>query len=98
MQNGLWVLKYSVQAQNGSPRGDYYEVGTYDADSFTFVRDERFETRLFDAGNFYASKSFLDSATGERVLWGYLAEEDDEAEERGWQGPCNNDLVCTLRT
>jgi sucrose-6-phosphate hydrolase SacC (GH32 family) len=48
-----------------------------------------FGTRLYDYGLFYASKTFFDTSSAQRqVLFGWVNEEDDEAEHiaRGWAG------------
>ncbi|KAJ9443992.1 Beta-fructofuranosidase [Diplonema papillatum] len=77
----LWALKTS----DGFGRHDCVRVGRYDATNglFTPVNSS---SQMVDTGNCYASKSFYDETIGERVIYGWVDEEDGGAVQRGWAG------------
>lgn len=77
--NGLYVAKHSSGGQ------DWYAIGHYDTTSHTFTPDVATDT-LYDAGHFYASKTFRDPVGAQQVLWGWVSEEDSSGPSRGWQG------------
>ncbi|KQK13342.2 beta-fructofuranosidase, insoluble isoenzyme 3 [Brachypodium distachyon] len=83
------VLKVSLDLT----RFEYYTFGSYDHANDTYVPDAALadgERGLrYDYGNFYASKTFLDTANKpRRVLWGWANESDSTADDvrKGWAG------------
>ncbi|KAG9141466.1 hypothetical protein Leryth_001908 [Lithospermum erythrorhizon] len=71
---------------------DYYTIGIYDTDKDIFMPDMDFPSDnsglRFDYGRFYASKTFYDSSTNRRILWGWVKETTDTATDimKGWSG------------
>ena len=43
-------------------------------------------TQLIDPGKFYASKTFYDPIHDQQIIVGWIAEDDNQGELRGWQG------------
>ncbi|KMT04083.1 hypothetical protein BVRB_8g185370 [Beta vulgaris subsp. vulgaris] len=82
------VLKISLAI----PSCDIYTIGRYDTDNDIYVPDEgSIETALglrLDYGRFYAAKSFFDSKTDRRIIFGWVNEACTEADaiNRGWAG------------
>jgi sucrose-6-phosphate hydrolase SacC (GH32 family) len=73
--SGLYALKVS----HGP---DVYYLGTYaDRVFLPSVGPLR-----LDWGQGYASKSFYDAPNDRQVLWTWVAEEDSDGPQRGWQG------------
>ncbi|OVA06042.1 Glycoside hydrolase [Macleaya cordata] len=82
------VLKVSLDLT----RFEYYTVGHYFPNIDRYVPDNTSaddSTGLrYDYGNFYASKTFFDSAKNRRILWGWANESDTREEDtaKGWAG------------
>ncbi|KAL6843526.1 hypothetical protein ACP4OV_026588 [Aristida adscensionis] len=82
------VLKVSLDLT----RFEYYTFGEYDHATETYAPDAALADGngglRYDYGNFYASKTFLDTAKGRRVLWGWANESDSAADDvrKGWAG------------
>ncbi|CAM0885401.1 unnamed protein product [Alopecurus aequalis] len=80
------VLKVSLESC------DKYFIGVYDLKSDSFVPDVVLDDRRLwpriDYGNYYASKSFFDSKTGRRIIWGWANESDSDSDDvaKGWAG------------
>jgi beta-fructofuranosidase len=80
------VLKVSLD------QCDKYMVGVYDLKRDTFVPDTVLDDRRLwpkiDYGNYYASKSFFDSKTSRRIIWGWTNESDSSSDDvaKGWAG------------
>ncbi|KAK4795426.1 hypothetical protein SAY86_013420 [Trapa natans] len=87
-ENVKHVLKVSLD----ETRYDYYTIGTYNPDKDKYTPDSRFvdgwDGLRLDYGNFYASKTFFDSAKNRRILWGWANESDSRADDtnKGWAG------------
>ena len=79
-----WVAK--ISALPG--RRDYAALGCYDSLRNAFLQVG--PLTLYDAGVWYASKTFLDSAAAppRQVLWGWVTETDAQSNwvDRGWAG------------
>lgn len=71
---------------------EYYTIGTYDTDKDIYVPNEgSIESDLglrYDYGKFYASKSFFDSMTDRRIVFGWVNESLTQTEfmKKGWFG------------
>ncbi|XP_066329645.1 beta-fructofuranosidase, insoluble isoenzyme 3-like [Miscanthus floridulus] len=82
------VLKVSLDLT----RFEYYTFGEYDNATDTYVPDAALadgnDGLRYDYGNFYASKTFLDTAKQRRILWGWANESDSTADDvrKGWAG------------
>ena len=82
------VLKVSLDLT----RFEYYTFGEYDDATDTYVPDAAIadgnDGLRYDYGNFYASKTFLDTAKQRRILWGWANESDSTADDlrKGWAG------------
>eukprot|EP00753_Platysulcus_tardus_P010837 PLAT310.1.p1 GENE.PLAT310.1~~PLAT310.1.p1 ORF type:complete len:570 (+),score=187.66 PLAT310.1:101-1711(+) len=76
------IAKFSIQNPSNT---DVYFAGQLDSEG-AFRADSA--VHRYDYGTFYASKTFYDSSTGRRILWGWTEEEDapSVAAARGWQG------------
>ncbi|CAF0796633.1 unnamed protein product [Rotaria sordida] len=77
------VMKASLRGQ------DFWAVGELDSIEKIFhplAGDLGEYTQLVDQGKFYASKSFYDPIHDQQVIVGWIAEDDDQGEKRGWQG------------
>ncbi|CAF4428899.1 unnamed protein product [Rotaria socialis] len=77
------VMKVSLRGQ------DFWAVGELDPIQKIFhplAGDVGEYTQLIDQGKFYASKSFYDPIHDQQVIVGWIAEDDDQGEKRGWQG------------
>lgn len=87
--NGLGV-KHVMKASLDDDRHDYYAIGTYNDESGKWVPDHpEIDVGIgirYDYGVFYASKTFYDSASNRRVLWGWIGETDTETADvkKGW--------------
>lgn len=80
-----WIL---IFGDDGEQR-NYYMIGNFDKQKNIFVPDSAFEHgRILDAGNFYASKTMLDSNTNLRILWGWSPEDRsvEAYSSSGWAG------------
>ncbi|EXB66852.1 Beta-fructofuranosidase, insoluble isoenzyme CWINV1 [Morus notabilis] len=81
-----YVLKASFHDQ------DHYIVGKYEPETDTYEIESDFlddgSDLRYDFGKFYASKTFYDSEKKRRILWGWVAESDSEADDKnkGWSG------------
>ena len=77
-------------AMKASFRGqDFWAVGQLDPDEKVFrpLDGDLGEYRqLVDVGKYYASKSFYDPIGDEQITVGWVAEDDDQGQKRGWQG------------
>ncbi|XVF89077.1 hypothetical protein PTKIN_Ptkin19aG0101800 [Pterospermum kingtungense] len=80
------VLKASFNDQ------DHYILGNYTPMTDNFSVDTDFMDTgsdfRYDYGNFYASKTFFDSAKKRRILWGWILESDNTTDDikKGWSG------------
>nr|WEI57596.1 putative GH32 family protein [Didymodactylos carnosus]WEI57597.1 putative GH32 family protein [Didymodactylos carnosus]WEI57598.1 putative GH32 family protein [Didymodactylos carnosus] len=77
------VMKASLRGQ------DFWAVGELDPVKKVFVPlagDLGEYTQLVDQGKFYASKSFYDPIHDQQVIVGWISEDDNQGEQRGWQG------------
>ena len=77
------ILKASLRGQ------DFWSIGQLDPQTKVFhplSGDLGEYTQLIDPGKFYASKTFFDPLSDQRVIVGWVAEDDDQGEKRGWQG------------
>lgn len=83
-------IKHVLKASMDEERHDYYTIGTFDLDSFTWTPDNsEIDVGVglrYDWGKFYASKTFFDQEKQRRVLWGYVGEVDSKEDDRekGW--------------
>jgi len=83
-------LKYVLKASMDDERHDYYALGSFDLDTFTFTPDDdTIDVGVglrYDWGKFYASKTFYDQEKQRRVLWGYVGEVDSKKSDmlKGW--------------
>nr|AFV59226.1 cell wall invertase CcwINV [Elsholtzia haichowensis] len=87
-------LKHVLKASINDGFFDSYAIGTY---KYNLGKDvfvpEKGSLRLdsqskYDHGKFYASKTFFDSSTKRRILWGWINESTDAATDikKGWSG------------
>ncbi|CAF2792050.1 unnamed protein product [Rotaria sp. Silwood2] len=77
------VMKASLRGQ------DFWAVGELDPMQKIFhplAGDLGEYTQLVDQGKFYASKSFHDPIYDRQVIVGWIREDDNQGETRGWQG------------
>jgi len=68
---------------------DFWALGLLDPVQMNFTpisHDLGEFSQLIDNGKFYASKTFYDPLSKQQVVVGWTAEDDNQAEERGWQG------------
>ncbi|KAG9132046.1 hypothetical protein Leryth_017816 [Lithospermum erythrorhizon] len=85
-------IKHVLKSSMFDVLHDYYAIGTYDSDKDIFIPDTDFTTEhsglRYDYGKLYASKTFFDSATRRRILWGWSNESTDTSIDvaRGWAG------------
>ncbi|GAV90830.1 Glyco_hydro_32N domain-containing protein/Glyco_hydro_32C domain-containing protein, partial [Cephalotus follicularis] len=85
-------IKHVLKISLDDTRHDIYTIGTYNPDKDIYIPDEgsvEGDSGLrYDYGKFYASKTFFDSETKRRILWGWINEsstvEDDI--KKGWSG------------
>ncbi|CAM6104416.1 unnamed protein product [Calypogeia fissa] len=83
-------MKYVLKAGMDETRVDYYAIGTYSTGTHTFTPDDPDMDvgigHCYDYGRFYASKTFYDTSTRRRVLWGFVHELDSEDDDKikGW--------------
>uniref|UniRef100_A0A0D9VYP5 beta-fructofuranosidase n=1 Tax=Leersia perrieri TaxID=77586 RepID=A0A0D9VYP5_9ORYZ len=86
--NTRHVLKVSLDLT----RYEYYTFGEYDHGADTYAPDATLADGdgglRYDYGDFYASKTFLDTGKNRRVLWGWANESDSVADDvrKGWAG------------
>ncbi|UJR36994.1 hypothetical protein I4U23_029702 [Adineta vaga] len=77
------VLKASLMGH------DFWTIGYIDPVKLIFLpfnHDLGEFTQLIDNGKFYASKTFYDPIHNEQIIVGWAAEDDNQSEQRGWQG------------
>ncbi|MBA0810543.1 hypothetical protein Gohar_002527 [Gossypium harknessii] len=80
------VLKASFDSS------DHYVLGNYTAVTDNFSVDTDFldngSDLRYDYGNFYASKTFFDSAKKRRILWAWIQESDSTTDDikKDWSG------------
>nr|BAU46555.1 sucrose:sucrose 1-fructosyltransferase [Allium cepa] len=83
-------IKHVLKASMDDERHDYYAIGTFDLESFSWVPDDdTIDVGVglrYDYGKFYASKTFYDQEKKRRILWGYVGEVDSKADDilKGW--------------
>jgi len=68
---------------------DFWTIGSIDPIKFIFTpisNDVGEFIQLIDHGKFYASKSFYDPINQQQVIVGWTAEDDNQGQQRGWQG------------
>ncbi|KAH7331169.1 hypothetical protein KP509_20G018500 [Ceratopteris richardii] len=83
-------VKHVLKSSMDDSKLDFYVIGTYDYENYTFTPDNT-EVDLgnglrYDYGKFYASKTFYDGNKGRRILWGWINESDSMQDdiEKGW--------------
>ncbi|CAF1027765.1 unnamed protein product [Adineta ricciae] len=77
------VLKASLNGR------DFWTIGNVDPNKLIFTplnHDLGEYIQLIDNGKFYASKTFYDPANDQQIVVGWVAEDDNQGEQRGWQG------------
>ncbi|KAL1531010.1 Beta-fructofuranosidase, insoluble isoenzyme cwinv1, variant 2 [Salvia divinorum] len=85
-------VKHVLKASINDGLFDSYAIGTYNLRRDVFVPEKgslRLDSKMrYDHGKFYASKTFFDSSTKRRVLWGWINESTDAAIDisKGWSG------------
>lgn len=85
-------LKHVLKASMDDTRIDFYTIGTYDPQSFTFTPDNPALDLTFgfryDYGRYYASKTFYDPAKQRRILFGWINESDTRQDDiiKDWSG------------
>jgi len=85
-------LKYVLKVSLDKIYFEYYTIGYYIYDTDRYIPDCTFadnSTGLrYDYGNFYASKTFFDSATKRRILMAWSNESDSKNDDasKGWAG------------
>ncbi|CAM6106224.1 unnamed protein product [Calypogeia fissa] len=89
-ENYVDTYKYVLKASMDDTRHDNYAIGTYSTVSHTWIPDDpTMDVGLgyrYDYGKFYASKTFYDTKTDRRILWGWANESDSEQDDiiKGW--------------
>ncbi|KAF8025715.1 hypothetical protein BT93_F2524 [Corymbia citriodora subsp. variegata] len=85
-------VKHVLKVSLDDTKHEYYTVGTYNSVTDKYVPDEGSvdsDSGLrYDYGKFYASKTFFDSKTNRRILWGWINESSsvDDDIKKGWSG------------
>ncbi|XP_057978478.1 beta-fructofuranosidase, insoluble isoenzyme CWINV1-like [Malania oleifera] len=85
-------IKHVLKVSLDDTKHEYYTIGTYYHDKDNYVPDkgsvDNDSGLRYDYGKFYASKTFFDSSTGRRILWGWINESSSEKEDikKGWSG------------
>ncbi|CAF1419097.1 unnamed protein product [Adineta steineri] len=82
------LLNYTVLKASLLGR-DFWTIGYIDPIKLIFIpinHDLGEYTQLIDYGKFYASKTFYDPIHKQQIVVGWAAEDDNQAEQRGWQG------------
>ncbi|KAJ4830082.1 Beta-fructofuranosidase, insoluble isoenzyme cwinv1 [Turnera subulata] len=85
-------VKFVLKVSLDDTKHDYYSIGTYNRGKDVYTPDDAFvgiEPGLrYDYGKFYASKTFFDSSTNRRILWGWINESSSVADDlkKGWSG------------
>jgi sucrose-6-phosphate hydrolase SacC (GH32 family) len=81
----LWVFKASgaLTPASASRGVDFWSTGTFDEASGKFTTGGGnlpvpSDAQRIDYGHFYASKTFLDPLSGERLIYGWVAEESGQ--------------------
>ncbi|XP_038685187.1 beta-fructofuranosidase, soluble isoenzyme I-like [Tripterygium wilfordii] len=83
-------IKHVLKASLDDTKVDHYAIGEYDPVTDIWTPDNPVEDvgigLKVDYGRYYASKTFFDQDTGRRILWGWINETDDEADDlrKGW--------------
>ena len=81
-----WVLIFG----DDRAQRNFYMIGAFDKVAGVFIPDPAFQRGglILDAGNYYASKTMLDSNSGQRILWGWSPEARTQAAYKaaGWAG------------
>jgi len=68
---------------------DFWTIGYIDPIKLIFIpinHDLGEFIQLIDYGTFYASKTFYDPINKQQVIVGWAPEDDNQGEQRGWQG------------
>ncbi|CUG88173.1 beta-fructofuranosidase-like protein, putative, partial [Bodo saltans] len=73
-----------VKASSMTTRHDYFYMGSYNATTLNV--EQTTAPVAVDYGNWYASKTFWDSTLQQRILFGWIGEEDGDYAQRGWAG------------
>ncbi|XP_010553388.1 PREDICTED: beta-fructofuranosidase, insoluble isoenzyme CWINV2-like [Tarenaya hassleriana] len=85
-------IKHVLKVSLDLTRYEYYTLGKYHTDKDRYEPDgsspDGWDGLRFDYGNFYASKTFFDSKTKRRILWGWANESDTVSDDnsKGWAG------------
>ncbi|KAJ0007286.1 hypothetical protein Pint_28935 [Pistacia integerrima] len=85
-------IRYVLKASISKTQHDCYMIGTYNVTADKFIPDQGsmdgVSALRYDYGQFYASKTFFDSAKNRRILWGWIIELSSEADnvKKGWAG------------
>ncbi|KAI5057279.1 hypothetical protein GOP47_0027294 [Adiantum capillus-veneris] len=83
-------VKHVLKSSMDNSKLDFYVIGTYDYENYTFIPDDPSADLglglRYDYGKFYASKTFYDANEGRRILWGWINESDSLQDdiEKGW--------------
>lgn len=81
-------VKHVLKVSLDPTRFEYYTVGSYHAVEDRYVPEntsaDGWSGLRYDYGNFYASKTFFDSAKNRRLLWGWANESYNV--RKGWAG------------
>nr|DAD47848.1 TPA_asm: hypothetical protein HUJ06_017785 [Nelumbo nucifera] len=83
-------VKHVLKASLDDSKKDYYALGTYYVENDTWIPDNPVADVgigiRYDYGKYYASKTFYDQHKQRRVLFGWIGETDNEAEDikKGW--------------
>ncbi|ONK77579.1 uncharacterized protein A4U43_C02F8100 [Asparagus officinalis] len=94
--------KYVLKMSLAETQSDTYMLGGYDEDKDVFSPDDTSDDYSiwlrYDYGKFYASKTFFDEKEKRRVLWGWVNESDNIADDvtKGWSGIQSIPRVVTL--
>ncbi|KAJ0076066.1 hypothetical protein Patl1_33496 [Pistacia atlantica] len=85
-------IKHVIKASLFDTQFDCYIIGTYDVTTDKFIPEagsiDKVSGLRYDYGQFYASKTFFDSANNRRILWAWIKESSSEADDikKGWSG------------
>ncbi|CAI9780538.1 unnamed protein product [Fraxinus pennsylvanica] len=83
-------IKHVLKASVMNVMGDYYALGIYNPFENKWTPDDQeLDVGIglrYDYGKYYASKTFFDQRKKRRILWGWLKETDNEADDimKGW--------------
>ncbi|KAL2898665.1 Fructan 6-exohydrolase [Bienertia sinuspersici] len=85
-------VKHVLKISLAKYQKEMYTLGRYDTDNDIYIPDEgSVESHLgllCDYGKYYASKSFFDSETNRRIVYGWVSEDSTPEDDniKGWSG------------